>query len=120
VLLYLAETAVSGDSMRHFLNMLLAAAAITVAVHTRYHMQGSLKLTPLDFLVIAVAVILPFSPVSAIGGISIGASLAKLIVLFYATELILNRLAQTWRFPRIFLYLSLGIVGFKAFVLQTI
>jgi UDP-GlcNAc:undecaprenyl-phosphate GlcNAc-1-phosphate transferase len=113
VLVYLTETTIAAGFTQHWLNALLVLAAIFVAMHTRYHLEGFLKLTPLDFLVILVAVVLPLSPVKTLGGINIDVSLTKLIVLFYTTELILNRVKDRGRLPGIFLYCCLAVIGCK-------
>jgi UDP-GlcNAc:undecaprenyl-phosphate GlcNAc-1-phosphate transferase len=82
----------------HPVDLYLIAAAALVMVVMKLGSSGRFETTPLDSLMILLAVVLPFLPELQIGEINVSVLTAKLIVLFFAFELLLHayadRLAQ--------------------------
>ena len=74
--------------------MILAA---TVGIGFRFSMDRAFKINTLDFLVIFTVITVPNLPGHMLNLNNVGEFLAKLIVLFYAIELILTRVETHWR-----------------------
>ena len=74
--------------------MILAA---TVGIGFRFSMDRAFKINTLDFLVIFTVITVPNLPGHMLNLNNVGEFLAKLIVLFYAIELILTRVESHWR-----------------------
>lgn len=71
--------------------------AIAVVIGFRFSMDRAFKINTLDFLVIFSAFAVPNLPGQILSINNVGELLAKLIVLFYAIELILTQGEQHWR-----------------------
>jgi len=74
--------------------MVLAAV---VGIGFRFSMDRAFKINTLDFLVIFTVITVPNLPGQVLSLNNVGEFLAKLIVLFYAIELILTRIEMHWR-----------------------
>jgi UDP-GlcNAc:undecaprenyl-phosphate GlcNAc-1-phosphate transferase len=70
--------------------ILFGAMAVMVLLSMRFHSQSRFQTTPLDYLVVFLAVILPFLPEVRMDTSAIGLFAAKLIVLFFSFELLLH------------------------------
>ena len=70
---------------------LFVLLAVGVVVGFGFSRHKHFRLTTLDFLVIFSAVTIPNLPHVTIGQATLGESVAKLIVLFYAAELVMSR-----------------------------
>ncbi len=101
-----------------FFGLILADMAVF------YYLNRSdfFRVTPQDLLVLLFAVVIPNLSPEILGEIPVGRFTFRLIILFYAVELLLNpsnsaRDVQSYRLFRIAAPLSLLIIGFKGFVL---
>jgi UDP-GlcNAc:undecaprenyl-phosphate GlcNAc-1-phosphate transferase len=87
------------------INIYVVILAIAFAVKVRFSRDKSFQITPLDFLVILLVLVVPNLPEFSVNGIEIGVAAFKLIVLFYACEAVLNIISRPWDIFR------LGLAG---------
>ena len=87
--LYLGRDSALHETWLIFSNVYFALLAITVVIAFRCSSDQRFAATPLDFLVVFLAVVFPQVP-----GLDIGYAqdLTRLVVLFYAIELVLTQL----------------------------
>ncbi|MBK9307769.1 MAG: undecaprenyl/decaprenyl-phosphate alpha-N-acetylglucosaminyl 1-phosphate transferase [Nitrospira sp.] len=71
-------------------NVGVALLAVLVILAIRLIGEERFQTTPLDYLIILFAGVLPFLPGMTVGDVPMGLLTAKLIVLFFAFELLLN------------------------------
>jgi len=87
--------------------VLFPVLAIAVALRFRLSRERRFEVTPLDLLVIFVALALPNLPGLRGAPSNLGLSVAKLVVLFYALEMLAGHSARTkawlWRSGAVFL-----------------
>ena len=79
------------NEWRPVVDALFVLLAVGVVIGFGFSRHKHFRLTTLDFLVIFSAVTVPNLPHVTIGQATLGESVAKLIVLFYAAELIMSR-----------------------------
>jgi len=94
-------------------NILFGAMMLAVVIGFRFSKER-FRPTPTDFLVIFMALVVPNLPDSNINAHATGMSIAMLIVLFYSIELVLNNIWHGWDAMRFATYLTLGVLGFRA------
>jgi UDP-GlcNAc:undecaprenyl-phosphate GlcNAc-1-phosphate transferase len=74
--------------------------AMAIAVRFRLSSDRRFKITPLDVLVVFIALVIPNLPGSIVAPQGLGASVGKLIVLFYAVETLSAGIRPgAWRWP---------------------
>ncbi|MEK6634565.1 MAG: hypothetical protein AABY94_14685, partial [Nitrospirota bacterium] len=71
-------------------HLLFGAMALMVLLTMRFDSQSRFQTTPLDYLMVCLAVIVPFLPGVQANVSSLGLFAAKLIVLFFSFELLLH------------------------------
>lgn len=91
-ILYYSEVApqVWMDGHATAFNIGFAVLAFLVALTIRFTGDERFQTTPLDYLVVLLALMLPFLPTLTVGDVSVSALTAKLIALFFAFELLLQ------------------------------
>lgn len=94
-----------------YINAYLALLALAVMVGVRFTRGLYFKATPLDFLVLFIALVVPNLPDSHFNGIGMAA--AKLIVLFYAIEFVLGMMPAGWRTLRVATLSALVLMGLR-------
>ena len=96
--------------------------ALAVAIRFRLSRERRFEVTPLDLLVIFVALTLPNLPGLSGAPSNLGLSVAKLVVLFYALEMLSNHSDRTrawlWRGALVFLAV-LAVRGTRLAMLGT-
>ena len=75
-------------------DLFLIGVAVLVMMVMRLGASGRFETTPLDSLMILLALVLPFLPELHVGEINVSVLTAKLIVLFFAFELLLHAYAD--------------------------
>ena len=113
--IYLGQT--SSDVMAHlhpWVEGLFLFLAVGVLVGFRYSKFMNFKLTTLDFLVIFAAFTIPNLPHVSIGEASLGESVAKLIILFYAIELLMLNMGRFIYILRILMTTLMAAIVIKA------
>lgn len=76
--------------------VLFGALALTIGIHLRGAGERRFRMTPLDLLVMFLAVAIPNLPGSGAPE-ALGISAAKLVILFYALEALTNCIQRGWR-----------------------
>ena len=110
---YLAQVApgvLAGFSL--YRNILFAALVVAVAIGFRFSKER-FRITPMDFLVILLALVVPNLPDVTIGEAQAGLAVAMLIVLYYSIELVLNNIGRRWDLMRLTTYVTLAILGIR-------
>jgi UDP-GlcNAc:undecaprenyl-phosphate GlcNAc-1-phosphate transferase len=94
--MYLSEqSAVQFDWNLHApLNFFFVCLAALVMLTIRFSTEHRFQMTPLDYLMVFLALAIPFLPEMRIGEINLGLLTAKLIVLFFAFELMLQAFSE--------------------------
>ena len=89
-------------------------AAMTVAVVTGFRLSDErFRVTPMDFLVILIALVVPNLPAVNIEIGNAGLAVAMLIVLFYSIELVLNNIWRRWDVMRFTTFVTLAVLGLR-------
>lgn len=78
---------------------LFAVMAIAIVIRFRVASDRRFRVTPLDILVIFIAVAVPNLPGSVISSATMGESIAQLVVLMYGVETLFSAAARWWRLP---------------------
>ena len=96
-------------------NILFAAMTVAVAIGFRFSKER-FRITPMDFLVILVALVVPNLPDVTLETGHVGMGVAMLIVLFYAIELVLNNIWRRWDVMRFTTYVTLAVLGLRGVI----
>lgn len=94
--LYLSDhaSAVSDWPTRAAVNGFFIAVAVLVLTAIRFQRGTRFETTPLDYLLLFLAVVIPSLPESGLGGAEWGLLMTKLLILFFAYELLLHALSR--------------------------
>ncbi len=98
------------------LNGYFLVLAVAVALAIRFSKHRSFEATPLDLLVILLALTVPNLPEVHFRGFSGGEFVLKLIVLFYACEVIRSRGHTGWRWLKAGVVTSLAVIAARGFL----
>jgi len=96
-------------------NSLYLVVAIAFALRVRFSYEKTFLITPLDYLVIIIVIIVPNLPEAHLGDSGIGEMAVKLVIMFYAAEAILGLKARGWDLMRIGTLGALSIIVFRGF-----
>jgi len=92
-------------------NAAVALLAVLVLLTIRFSGEDRFQTTPLDYLIVLLAGAMPFLPEMTVGDVPVGLLAAKLIVLFFAFELLLfMRSTAVIRLGLVSLVMSGGIL----------
>ena len=114
--LYLSDQGASGaQGMFHTpLNVFFLCLAILIMLTIRFGSEHRFQTTPLDYLIIFLAFVIPFLPEIRVEEINISLLTAKMVVMFFAFELLLHSFADRVKpFGFVLLWVLLGL-GFRA------
>lgn len=89
------------DSSVAATSLLFGALVVSIIIRFRFASDRRFSITPLDLLVIIVAVAIPNLPGSIAASATLGESIAKLIALLYGVETLLGAAARWWRAPSV-------------------
>lgn len=109
---------VAPGALTHFdmgRDILFAIMTVAVVIGFRFSKER-FRLTPMDFLVVLVALVVPNLPVVELHAQHVGASVAMLIVLLYCIELVLNNIWRQWDVMRLTTCCTLAILGLRGVV----
>jgi UDP-GlcNAc:undecaprenyl-phosphate GlcNAc-1-phosphate transferase len=117
-LIYLSERGflISGRSTHTMVNLFFVLMAVLVVIAIQLNRENAFRVTPLDFLVLLVAVIVPSLSEMRLGEIPLGLLVLKLTVLFFAYELILVKFSNRLAPLGMMMLWSLLILGVRAWV----
>jgi UDP-GlcNAc:undecaprenyl-phosphate GlcNAc-1-phosphate transferase len=97
------------------INSYFVLLAVAVVVGFHFSKSKEFSMTPLDFLVIFIAFTIPNLPGLEFGQ-NIGVAIAKIIVMFYAVELILSQLKHRSAAVKSVMIFMFAILASKAFL----
>ncbi len=115
-LIYLGEIGQASSSHPWLrpVNLVLLAIAGLVILIMRLHAVRQFETTPLDSLMVLMAMLLPFLPEIAVGEINLSLLTAKLVVLFFSFELLLHAYAEETKPAMALALWLLGGLAFRA------
>ncbi len=93
-IMYLSEQPASSTDILSPIHVFFVGLALLVALTIRFNSEHRFQTTPLDYLMVFLAVVVPALPEMQIGDIHLSFLTAKLIVLFFSFELLLHVFAQ--------------------------
>lgn len=96
---YLSEQTMAGRPIEIVLNLFFGFLAVLVVIAIRLNREEPFETTPFDYLVLFVVLIVPVLPEIRIAEISLGLMAAKLLILFFAYELLMSRRSE--RLPQL-------------------
>ena len=97
------------------LNYIFVLIAIAFALKVRFSSDKSFQVTPLDYLVVSLVIVVPNIPNLGFEEGHIGEMSLRLIVLFYASEALLNIISGRWALIRLSILSVLAIVVVRIF-----
>lgn len=110
-IMYLSEQPASSTDILSPIHVFFVGLALLVALTIRFNSEHRFQTTPLDYLMVFLAVVVPALPEMQIGDIHLSFLTAKLIVLFFSFELLLHVFAQrVTQLGLVALWLLCGIV----------
>lgn len=112
--MYLSEPALSGEVglIHSSLNIFFGFMVVLIVTTIRFGREHRFQTTPLDYLIVFVAIIIPWLPDVRVGDVELGLFTPKLIVLFFSYELLLSQATQQLTQLRLISYwllLGLGV-----------
>jgi UDP-GlcNAc:undecaprenyl-phosphate GlcNAc-1-phosphate transferase len=96
------------------LNLFFGGMAVLVILTVRFGRENRFQSTPLDYLMVFLALTIPSLPELRVGDTGINLLIAKLIVLFFAYELLLNAMSTRLKplaLLSLWLLMGLGLRG---------
>ena len=117
-LIYLSERGLlaTGQPLHTMVNLFFVLMAVLVLIAIQLNRENSFRITPLDFLVLLVAIIVPSLSELRLGEIPLGLLVMKLVVLFFAYELVLVKLSNRLVPLGMVVLWALMILGVRAWV----
>ena len=112
---YLMPLSDSKTEYAYIINYLYVLVALAFALRVRFCYDKTFQITPLDYLVIILVIIVPNLPESHLEDSGIGEMAVKLVGLFYASEAIMGLKARSWDLMRIGTLVALLVVVFRGF-----
>ena len=113
-IVYLAQTTPGAlSTLQNYNVAYFGVLATAIMLGFRFSKDKSFKITPLDFLVIFVALTVPNLPDLYFDRVGLGEGIAKIIVLFYGVELVLINVARLHDGLRWALYACLAVLSVR-------
>lgn len=120
IVIYQVQTASSIlEHIKVYHDLYFVILAIIVLMGFRFSHDRKFIITPLDFLIIFIALIVPNLPGLPMTDANIGISIAKMIVLFYGIVLVFNNITKRWDIVRCSVILILTILVMQGTVFLT-
>jgi len=85
----------------NIINWLFALLVIAFALRVRFSHENTFQITPLDYLVIILVIVVPNLPEAHLDDSGFGEMAVKLIILFYASEAVIGLNIRKWNLMRI-------------------
>jgi len=101
VAIYLMSTSSAIAVNYNIINWLFGLLAIAFSLRVHFSREKTFQITPLDYLVIILVILVPNLPEVHLEDSSIGEMAVKLIILFYAGEAVMGLKVRNWDFMRI-------------------
>ena len=115
---YLAQMA-PGSLVEYdrYSNIFFVMLAIAIGIGFRFAQADRFRITPMDFLVILIAVIVPKLPGIHLQNANLGEGVIKVIILFYGIELVLSNIWRRWNLLRPVICATLLVLAARATLL---
>lgn len=115
---YLAQEA-PGPLVEYALygNIFFVMLAVAIGIGFRFAQADRFRMTPMDFLVILIAVIVPKLPGVHLQNASLGEGVIKVMILFYGIELVLTNILRRWNLLRPVICATLLVLATRATLL---
>ena len=114
---YLLESAIAElGGISGYLDYLFYGLAVVVAISIRFSERRFFQITPLDLLVLFLALVAPMLPTDPDIGVDPRGLIIKLIILFYACELLISRMQRNANVLNITALVTLGIIVARGFL----
>jgi len=114
---YLLESArVWLGEIGEYFDYLFYLLAVVVAIGIRFSERRFFQITPLDLLVLLLALAVPILPKVTDIGVEPRGLVIKMIILFYACELLISRMRRNANALNIAALVSLGIIVMRGFL----
>lgn len=110
-LTYISES----SSVLSAMNWLYLLLFVSFVLRVRFSHEKTFQVTPLDYLVIILIILVPHLPEMHIENEFIGEMAIKLVVLFYACEAVMGLSASKWNLMRIGAISTLLLVTYRGF-----
>jgi len=109
---YMLSTSSELDNS-YIVNWVFALLVIAFALRVRFSHEKTFQVTPLDYLVIILVVIVPNLPEVHLEESGIGGMAIKLVVLFYACESVMHQKTRSWDLMRWGTLGALSVIVFR-------
>ncbi|MBB6091266.1 UDP-GlcNAc:undecaprenyl-phosphate GlcNAc-1-phosphate transferase [Povalibacter uvarum] len=96
--------------------LLFGSLALAIVIRFRLASDRRFRVTPLDLLVIFIAITIPNLPGSIASGAGFGADIAKLLLLMYGIETLLAAAPREWRLPSIVALAFLAVCTLRGLI----
>lgn len=108
---------VNDYELEHYnlINWLFVLLVVAFALRVRFSHEKTFQITPLDYLVIILVIIVPNLPEAHLEDSGFGEMAVKLIILFYASEAAIGLNVRKWDLLRIGTLGALSILVFRGF-----
>ena len=108
---------VSGSEAEYYniIVLLFIMLSIAFALRVRFSQEGTFQVTPLDYLVIILVIIVPNLPEAHLEDSGMGEMAVKLVVLFYASEVVMGLKGRSWDIIRFGTLAALTILAVRGF-----
>jgi UDP-GlcNAc:undecaprenyl-phosphate GlcNAc-1-phosphate transferase len=93
-------------------NTVFVMMTMAVVIGFRFSKER-FQITPMDFLVVFIALVVPSLPGFDLIAGSTEVDIAMLIVLFYGIELVVNNIRRRWDMMRLTTYITLAVLGLR-------
>ncbi len=110
---YLMPIEQSNLDINNIINILFVLLAIAFALRVRFSHEKTFQITPLDYLVIILVIIVPNLPEAHLEGGRTGEMAVKLVIMFYAGESLMGLSARSWSTIRVGVLGALAILAIK-------
>lgn len=98
--------------IHYIMNILFAILIISFVLRIRFSSENTFQITPLDYLVILLIIVVPNLPEVHLEDSNIGEMAIKLVILFYGSEAVLGAARRNWDLMRtgVFIVLTLSVI----------
>ncbi|MFK5985331.1 MAG: MraY family glycosyltransferase, partial [Pseudomonadota bacterium] len=103
------------EDINNIINILFYLLVFAFVVRLRFSYENTFQVTPLDYLVIILVIIVPNLPEVHLEDSSIGEMAVKLVILFYASEAVMGFKTRNWDIVRMGVLGALSIVVYRGF-----
>jgi len=99
----------------NIINWLFVLLVIAFSLRVYFSHEKTFQITPLDYLVIILVIIVPNLPEAHLGDSDMGEMAVKLIILFYTSEAVMGLKKNNWDLLRLGTVTALSILAIRGF-----